>query len=115
MSALTADDTIKLLLDKLDKENHDYWSFRGAATREHAHAFVQYPAMMVPQMQAKLISIMKEAAPWISKIYDPYLGSGTIMTESMLQGLDFIGDDINPLAILICQAKSGPFLLESLR
>jgi hypothetical protein len=109
VSTETADETIKLLLDELDRKDHDYWSFRGAATREHAHAFVQYPAMMVPQMQAKLILIMREAAPWIRKIYDPYLGSGTIMTESMLQGLDFTGDDINPLAVLICQAKRGPF------
>ncbi|MBI4267756.1 MAG: site-specific DNA-methyltransferase [Chloroflexi bacterium] len=112
MSASAADETIKLLLTKLSKEDPNYWSFRGAATREHAHAFVQYPAMMVPQMQAKLISIMREVAPWIRNIYDPYLGSGTIMTESMLQGLDFKGDDINPLAVLICQAKSGPFFPE---
>ena len=107
-----ADETIKHILDELSRKDADYWSFRGSATREHAHAFIQYPAMMVPQMQAKLISIVRQAAPWIRSIYDPYLGSGTIMTESMLQGLDFKGDDINPLAILICQAKSGPFFPE---
>ena len=109
VSTETADETIKHILDELSRKDGDYWSFRGSATREHAHAFIQYPAMMVPQMQAKLISIIRQAAPWIRSIYDPYLGSGTIMTESMLEGLDFKGDDINPLAILICQAKSGPF------
>lgn len=114
VSTETADETIKLLLDELNREDDDYWSFRGSATREHAHAFIQYPAMMVPQMQAKLISIIRQAAPWIRSIYDPYLGSGTIMTESMLQGLDFNGDDINPLAVLICQVKSGPFFPEVL-
>jgi len=112
LSILTADETIKLRLETLVKEDPDYWAFSGDSTREHAHAFVQYPAMMVPQMQAKLISIMKEAVPSIEKIYDPYLGSGTIMTESMLQGLSFMGDDINPLAVLISQAKSGPFFPE---
>ena len=107
-----ADDTIKNVLDELNRKDNDYWSFQGSATREHAHAFIQYPAMMVPQMQAKLISVIRQAAPWIRSVYDPYLGSGTIMTESMLQGLDFEGDDINPLAVLICQAKSGPFFPE---
>jgi len=112
VSTEAADQTIKLILDELHRQDHDYWSFRGSATREHAHAFIQYPAMMVPQMQAKLISIIRQAAPWIRSIYDPYMGSGTIMTESMLQGLDFKGDDINPLAVLICQVKSGPFFPE---
>ena len=37
------------------------------------------------------------------------------MTESMLGGFDFLGYDINPLAVLICRAKSGPFLYEELK
>ena len=37
------------------------------------------------------------------------------MTESMMRGLSFSGTDINPLAVLLCRVKSGPFFIESLK
>ncbi len=95
--------------------DRDYWSFRGKAVREHAHAYLQYPAMMVPQMQGELIKVLREFVPGIKSVYDPFVGSGTVMTESMLQGLDFRGQDINPLAVLICQTKKGPFFEKALQ
>lgn len=42
------------------------------------------------------------------------MGSGTILTESKLKGLNFWGTDINPLAFLLCKVKSGPFFLDEL-
>lgn len=89
--------------------DHDYWSFRGRAAREHAHAYFQYPAMMVPQMQRDLLNAARSADPKISLVYDPFVGSGTALTESMMLGFDFIGHDINPLAILLCRTKAMPF------
>ena len=110
----STDGYIQSLLGRLDKGKEDHWSFRGNAKREHAHAYLQYPAMMVPQMQGELLSVMKEAMPEIRSVYDPFVGSGTTMTESMFRGLNFIGYDINPLAVLICTAKKGPFFVEAL-
>jgi len=95
--------------------NSDYWTFRHNAVRRHAHALLQYPAMMVPQMQGELIAAACKADPGISRVYDPFVGSGTVLVESMLQGLDFAGFDINPLAVLICRAKAGPFYAEAMR
>lgn len=94
--------------------NKDYWSFRGKAVREHAHAYLQYPAMMVPQMQRELIKIIQDLNPGIKSVFDPFVGSGTVMIEAMLRGLDFKGQDINPLAVLICKAKKGPFFEKAL-
>ena len=37
------------------------------------------------------------------------------VTEGMKQGLDIQGQDINPLAILLCRTKSGPFYSEALK
>lgn len=37
------------------------------------------------------------------------------MTEAMLQGLSFAGQDINPLAILACSVKKGPFQIQLLK
>jgi hypothetical protein len=111
---MSLDDELKNLLSSYSRGDKDYWSFRGKATREHAHAYLQYPAMMVPQIQGELIRAIRELIPSIKSVYDPFVGSGTVMTESMLQGLDFMGQDINPLAVLICQTKKGPFFKKAL-
>lgn len=108
------DEELKKRIMSYSGENEDYWSFRGKAAREHAHAYLQYPAMMVPSMQGELIGIVREWMPEIKSVLDPFMGSGTVMTESMLQGLNFIGQDVNPLAVLICQTKKGPFFSDAL-
>jgi hypothetical protein len=108
------DEDIKNRLISYSSWDKDYWSFRGKAVRKHAHAYLQYPAMMVPQIQGELIQVVRDYIPGLKSVYDPFAGSGTVMTESMLQGLDFTGQDINPLAVLICKAKKGPFFEKAL-
>ncbi|MDZ4821424.1 MAG: site-specific DNA-methyltransferase [Planctomycetota bacterium] len=44
-----------------------------------------------------------------ARVYDPFAGSGTALTEAMMRGLDFDGQDINPMAVLLCKAKVIPF------
>src|ERR1035441_6367420 len=78
------------------KDDPEYWSFRWDAVRRHAHALFQYPAMMVPQMLTQLLADVVGSDPHIRIVSDPFVGSGTVLTEAMLLGLDFIGCDINP-------------------
>ena len=104
-----ADKALRTLLESLSAADKEFWAFRGNSRRGHAHAFFQYPAMMVPQMQRELIRAVATAKPALSSAFDPYVGSGTTLTEAMLHGLNFSGWDINPLAILLCQTKTGPF------
>jgi len=92
----------------------DYWSFVGKAHRDHSHGLFQYPAMMVPQLVKEILEQVQRIEPDINEIFDPFSGSGTILTESMLHGLSFSGVDINPLAVLLCKVKSGPFFIKSL-
>jgi hypothetical protein len=102
--------TLTSRLESCREENSDYWSFRGNAFRQHAHGYFQYPAMMVPQMVGELLAAIAEGGRRESlHVYDPFVGSGTVLTEAMLQGMHFTGQDINPLAILLCQAKTIPF------
>lgn len=115
MDKRNKDNELRKALLSYSEQNNDYWSFRGKAVREHAHAYLQYPAMMVPRMQGELIRIVRKFNPGIKKVYDPFVGSGTVMTESMLQGLNFCGQDINPLAVLICRAKKGPWFTAALK
>lgn len=101
--------TLTKKLEGLASGDDTYWSFEQRDDRELVHSLFHYPAMMVPQLQRELLQTCVRWDPTIRTIYDPFVGSGTVMTESMLLGLDFFGGDINPLAILVSQAKAGTF------
>lgn len=76
---------------------------------------MQYPAMMVPQMVGALLVEIRRVFPSTQLVADPFVGSGTVLTEAMLRGLDFYGRDVNPLAALLCRTKAGPFFPEALK
>lgn len=107
--------TLIKTLASLSTNDSSYWSFRGRATRYHCHALFQYPAMMVPQMQGDLIDCIIKTDSKINTVFDPFVGSGTTLGECMTRGLNFVGQDINPLATLACKVKSGPFFVSSLK
>jgi hypothetical protein len=109
------DEEIRKQLKIYSDLDKDYWSFKTGITRNCMHACFQYPGMMVPQMQERLISIILNVKPSVKSVYEPFVGSGTTMIETMKRGLDFTGQDINPLAVLLCRAKSGPFHEEAIR
>ncbi len=109
------DRALRARLDSLSAADKEYWAFRGNSRRGNAHAFFQYPAMMVPQMQGELIRVIKAVKSDLESAFDPFVGSGTTLTEAMLHGLCFTGWDVNPLAILLCKTKIGPFYPVALR
>lgn len=95
------------LLAPLDSDP-DFWTFAADSRRTMGHAFFNYPAMMVPQVQGALLDAWMASDPDHKVVLDPFAGSGTVMTEAMLRGLDFRGVDINPLAILLLRVKARP-------
>ena len=101
-------------LESLTEADKDYWSFKGNSRREYGHGLFQYPAMMVPQLARSVFEQACSVHPDIERAGDPFSGSGTIMTESMMRGLAFSGTDINPMAILLCRVKKGPFFVSAL-
>src|SRR5438128_2531696 len=94
-------------LDGLSEASEDYWGFKQDSERDFTHSLFQYPAMMVPRLQRQLLTEFLVADPGATSVYDPFIGSGTVMTESMLRGLSVSGVDTNPLAVLVCQTKAG--------
>ncbi len=106
-----ADDEI---VTRIDQHPVEFWSSIDRNPREDMHAFMQYPAMMVPEIQREILGIITEAQPGIRHVLDPFVGTATTMTSCMTYGLDFAGQDINPLAVLISRAKTGPFDSEAL-
>jgi hypothetical protein len=99
--------SIKSGLEKLAKSPPKTWSVSGVNTRKSLHGIIRYPAMMMPAMQGDVIDVVRSHVNGPCKVIDPFVGSGTIMTEALSRGLDFIGLDINPLAVLICEAKAA--------
>lgn len=110
-----ADVCLRQKLERTSERDAEFWSFRGNANRDYAHGCFQYPAMTVPQLQRHLMRTVREVVPSTLNVYDPFVGSGTVMTEAMLQGLNFYGKDINPLAVLVCRSKIGPYVEGLLR
>ncbi len=114
-ASLRLDRELQTRLDGLASLDADYWSFKGNSRREHGHGLFQYPAMMVPQMVEAILDEVSFVHPEIEWVTDPFAGSGTILTESMRKGFSFAGRDVNPLAILLCRTKAGPFFSEAMQ
>ncbi|WP_319405788.1 hypothetical protein [uncultured Desulfosarcina sp.] len=107
----------KRLVDRLvalEALDPNYWSFEGKADRKNGHGLFHYPAMMVPQVAEAILNVACEIHPEIERVGDPFVGSGTVLTETMNRKLNFSGIDINPLAVLLCRVKAGPFYVNSL-
>ncbi|HAS6038058.1 TPA: site-specific DNA-methyltransferase [Vibrio vulnificus] len=115
MNIATKDTTLINKIKTYSLTDDTYWSFKGRSTRQHFHALIQYPAMMVPEMQGELIDAIQSVDQNVKTVFDPFVGSGTTLGESMIRGLDFVGHDINPLAILACEVKSGPLYTSKLQ
>lgn len=92
-------------LEALTSSDADYWSYKKMARRRGLHGIVRYPAMMVPRMQADILDAAINVLPNLTKVVDPFVGSGTTLVEAISRRIAFEGFDINPLAILVCRSK----------
>lgn len=100
-------------IESATSENSDVWTCREFDKREYLRCFFQYPAMMVPAVQKKLIEIVLTAKPDTTNVIDPFMGSATSLISCMEFGLDCFGQDINPLAVLISKARTGPYYTDA--
>lgn len=75
----------------------------------------QYPAMMPAGLPRDVTAALLQLSGTsrAGPVFDPFVGSGTTITAAMRLGLDAVGWDVNPLAILICRVKSGPLYLSA--
>lgn len=112
--AAQADEELASKLRERATLTPEFWSFSGRSRREAGHGIFAYPAMMVPQLQGALLEDVQAVDPAISSVIDPFMGSGTVMLESVSRGLSFSGTDINPLAVLLATVKSQAYNPEQL-
>jgi hypothetical protein len=109
------DTAIALRLKELTDQERDFWAFAHGTRRPFEDAYFLYAAMMVPAMQSLLISTVSELQNHVKSVLDPFAGSGTVLAEAMAGGLSAQVQDINPLAVLLCAVREGPFNIDDLR
>lgn len=79
------------------------WDFNGVDTQYATHGLHTYLAAMIPQIAHRLIEMY---VPPQGSILDPFCGGGAVLVESLLNGREAAGRDINDLAALISKAKT---------
>ena len=87
------------------------WNFEEANTKTLTHCFHSYPAMMIPQVAARLITKYGKNA---HLLFDPYCGTGTSLVEANVRNINAVGTDLNPLARLIAEAKTTSIDIQTL-
>ncbi len=103
------------LIEKLKELPSDYWDFKEDDTKEYTHGIHNYPATMVCPISRNIIKIVKDIRP-VNSLFDPFSGSGTVLVEGMLSGIENIsGNDINPLALLLSKVKTTPIEYNKLK
>lgn len=91
------------------KKVSEDWDFARADTSYLTHGLHDYPARMIPQIARRLINLYTQEN---DKILDPFCGSGTTLVEARLANRSALGNDVNPLAVLLAKVKSTPINFE---
>jgi len=92
----------------------DFWDFKNTNTHELTHGLHNYPAVMVSPISRNILKIVQSLKP-VETLLDPFSGSGTVLVEGVVAGVKTVlGNDLNPLARLMSQAKTIPLSPERL-
>lgn len=84
----------------------DFWDFKESTTRDLTHGLHYYPATMVYPISQNILRIVKKYIH-INTLMDPFMGSGTVLVEGMLENIPQIyGTDLNPLSVLMSKVKT---------
>ena len=87
----------------------------GADRSENLHRLFMYPAMMVPATQYAVIQAVADTLPQGAWAMDPFMGSGTSLMSCMEFGFNVYGQDVNPFAVMLTQAKVERYDLVQLK
>lgn len=72
---------------------------------DYTHIIHKYPSKYIPQIPKWAIQNFTKEGDFV---LDPFSGSGTTVTESLINKRNALGVDINPIAVLISKVKSTP-------
>lgn len=83
-----------------------------AATGRLTHYLFRYPAKFHAPVIKQLLR--HYTAPG-DVVYDPFCGSGTLLVESLVEGRNALGSDVDPVAVFVSSVKSKPLNEGTLR
>lgn len=99
---------VNVSTDKINID--DEWNFGDEEFLMHTlHA---YPAKFPAFIASKAFDYAEKEGVNVESVSDIFCGCGTVALEAMIQGKDFWGCDINPVATLIAKAKSTKYDLK---
>lgn len=81
------------------------WDFRGIPASEGIYRIHPYPAMFHFLVVRRILKEYSREGAWV---LDPFMGSGVAATEALLLGRNFVGYDLNPLAVEIARVRTTP-------
>ncbi len=93
----------KVIQNKFPVNDWDFADLKQSERQYGVHFFHHYTAKFIPQIPVRII---KHFGKKDCVVFDPFMGSGTTLVESKLQGFDSYGLDTNPLAVKITQSKT---------
>ena len=86
--------------------------FHGENSGYASHDLHAFAAKFPPQLPLAFIRALTTAG---DIVFDPMMGSGTTIVETLLEGRQAIGTDIDPLALTLCRVKTTPLDTKVLR
>jgi site-specific DNA-methyltransferase (cytosine-N4-specific) len=88
------------------------WNFHSEGPEGGPHSIHPFPAKFIPQIPRQILKIFD--VPKGTVVLDPFAGSGTALLEARLAGYDYVGIDINPIAVLVSNVKTSSLPREAL-
>lgn len=89
-------------------QENSFWS-SGRAEELKRHRIHSYPAKFPAFIPTKALHFAQQEGVNVRRVGDIFCGCGTVAFEARRENIDFWGCDINPVATLIAQTKSGSF------
>lgn len=93
----------------IGKRLQDYFAIREETSLYLTHYFHPYKGKFHPKMVKALLNYIFPYDKGV--ILDNFAGSGTLLVEAALTGLDSVGIEINPLSVLMSNVKCKSFLI----
>lgn len=84
-------------------ENNSVYLINQSNTNDYTHNYFKYPCKFIPEIPRWAI---KKYATEGTIIFDPFSGSGTTLLESIINGYDSYGTEIDDVAKLLIKVKT---------
>lgn len=93
------------------RERDNSWDYSDVPGSYGVYGIHPYPAMFHFLVVRRLLNELSQPS---DLVLDPFMGSGVCAVECLINGRNFIGYDINPLAVLIAKVRVTPLKSKSL-